>query len=152
MVSFLLPFYSSEQLEAGNNVGNTALHWAASNGHLAILRLLVPALPKSALFLQNKFGKTALSEAEGNVPAPKEGEPEQSEEERAKNKHIECAGYLLTFMELGAKEDEDKEGEGEDSEPLSAQSDQAGAEVASSVEKMALDSSSQSGKTEISGR
>jgi ankyrin repeat protein len=152
----LLPFYSSEQLEAGNNVGNTALHWAASNGHLAILRLLVPALPKSALFLQNKFGKTALSEAEVNVPVPKEGEAEQSDEERAKNKHLECAGYLLTFMELGAKDDKEEGVEDTEERPIDqareAHQTAADAEVASSVEKMALSSSSQSSKTETPGR
>ena len=72
-----------------NNAGNTPLHWAALNGHLGTLRLLVPALPKSALFLQNQFGRTALSEAEANSPV-----------DGPQNKQQECAGYLLTFMEL----------------------------------------------------
>lgn len=72
-----------------NHAGNTPLHWAALNGHLDTLRLLVPALPKSALFLKNQFGHTPLSEAEANAPA-----------EVTQSKQQECAGYLLTFMEL----------------------------------------------------
>lgn len=112
MLSYLLPLVPKDRLAAVNNAGNTPLHWAALNGHLETLRLLVPALPKSALFLKNQFGRTPLSEAEANAPPAPEAEGQQQanagdKEESAipKSKQMECAGYLLTFMELESEKD-----------------------------------------------
>lgn len=108
MLSYLLPLVPKDSLAAVNNAGNTPLHWAALNGHLETLRLLVPALPKTALFLKNQFGRTPLSEAEANAPPAPESEQTEAEAIQAKatqssipkSKQMECAGYLLTFMEL----------------------------------------------------
>lgn len=106
IIEFLLPQVSPEALAAVNQSGNTPLHWAAMNGHIDTLRVLVPALPKSALFLKNQFGRDALSEAENAVP---EGD------KAASSPQEECAGYLLTFMEL---EKEKSANEQEADEPV----------------------------------
>lgn len=71
------------------------------NGHVDTLKVLVPALPKTSLFLKNQFGRDALSEAENAVP---EGE------KAADSPQQECVGYLLTYMEL------EKEKEGDEQE------------------------------------
>lgn len=110
ILEFLLPQVSPEELSATNQSGNTPLHWAAMNGHIDTLRLLVPALPKDALFLKNQFGRDALSEAENAVP---EGE------KAAASPQQECVGYLLTFMEI----EKDKEGKEEDIEEPAAEGD-----------------------------
>lgn len=83
------------------------------NGHIDTLRLLVPALPKDALFLKNQFGRDALSEAENAVPDGEQG---------ASSPQQECVGYLLTFMEL----EKEKEGNEEDVEDATAEEGEKG--------------------------
>ncbi|EME81905.1 uncharacterized protein MYCFIDRAFT_138563 [Pseudocercospora fijiensis CIRAD86] len=46
----------------GNNEGNTPLHWAAYNGHLAIVKLLVEN--GADMWAKNKAGHLAMFEAE----------------------------------------------------------------------------------------
>ena len=109
MLSFLLPILPADALVCVNESNNTPLHWAALNGHLAALRLLVPAVPRASLFLKNSFGRTALSEAENG--AQHAGANTESPE---KSPQMECAGYLLTFMELeNEKREAPKEGQGD---------------------------------------
>ena len=109
VLSFLLPILPADALVCVNESNNTPLHWAALNGHLAALRLLVPAVPRSSLFFKNTFGRTALSEAENG--AQHAGANTESPE---KSPQMECAGYLLTFMELeNEKREAPKEGQGE---------------------------------------
>jgi ankyrin repeat protein len=116
ILAFLLPIVPAETLASANESGNTPLHWAAMNGHIDTLRLLVPALPKTALFLKNQFGRDALSEAENAMP---EGEKAASSPQQ------ECVGYLLTFMEL----EKEKQGNEEDvEEPTEEDSKKASAD------------------------
>lgn len=162
VLSFLLAKFPKDSLASANSAGNTPLHWAAMNGHLETLRLLVPALPKSALFLQNQFGRTALSEAEANAPAVEEEvststdtdnknnkKEEEGQEEGGSKTQLsgqqECAGYLLSFMELEgseAKNGQDGVGDGgaEDPEEFApdGKSSRSADEVASAASKLDL--------------
>ena len=122
IISFLIPLVSSEALSATNQSGNTPLHWAAMNGHIDTLRLLVPALPKDALFLKNQFGRDALSEAENAVPEGEQG---------AASPQQECVGYLLTFMEL----EKEKDGKDDDDEEEEATTEEDGKDGTSSESK-----------------
>lgn len=114
-------------LTAVNDSGNTPLHWAAMNGHLETLRLLVGSLPKSALFLQNQFGRTPLSEAEAKsqtlVGDSKHGSNSGDQTENsptvdapAPDKHQECAGFLLGLMDLEGMKEDGKDGVTQDDE------------------------------------
>lgn len=103
------------------------------NGHIDTLRLLVPALPKDALFLKNQFGRDALSEAENAVP---EGETGASSPQQ------ECVGYLLTFMEL-EKEKEGKEGDAEDDEAIAEEGEKGGTTTSSTTDASSAQESRQ---------
>lgn len=126
------------------------------NGHLDTLRLLVPNLPKEALFLQNQYGRTALSEAEVNAPATAEAAPSSEdkpaqgtdtpqglEAQPAGSKQQECAGYLLTFMELEKvkKEEEDGGASSEDTTKTGKDGGNEDEEVTVGVAKMGVASS-----------
>ena len=149
VLAYLVPLVPKESLAAKNNAGNTLLHWAALNGHLETLRLLVPALPRSALFLKNQFGRTPLSEAESNAPPVPEAEQSANAESAAieekeasaipKSKQMECAGYLLGFMEL-ENEKGQTETDGQDPK-TNQQDDDDDEEVTVGVARMGVASS-----------
>ena len=98
-----MPQLEDDDLTIVNDSGNTPLHWAAMNGHTSTLEILVNKLPKSALFLKNQFGRTALSEAEAKSQAVVSGE----EEKESEDPHQRAAEFLLKHMELEGEGDDD---------------------------------------------
>jgi ankyrin repeat protein len=67
LLEYLLNIVSPSLLSAQNNAGSTPLHWAALNGHLRIMQLLVdhPGGPGQGLIeLKSAAGRSPLGEAE----------------------------------------------------------------------------------------
>lgn len=54
---------------AENASGNTPLHWAVQNEHEAVVELLLSTCDSALVLAQNKFGRSALSEAFGRSSA-----------------------------------------------------------------------------------
>jgi ankyrin repeat protein len=53
---------SAQTINLGNREGNTALHWAAYNGHLPVVKLLIAA--GADMWIKNAAGHLAMFEAE----------------------------------------------------------------------------------------
>lgn len=111
------------------------------------------------MFLQNQFGRTALSEAESNAPesltllrggsgnagqqqqekkengSSNTGSGGQDDEKMVVSKHMECAGYLLGFMELEA---EKKQGSSDQQSRTRNGGDEDGEDVTLGVAKMGV--------------
>ncbi|GLB36759.1 hypothetical protein LshimejAT787_0310460 [Lyophyllum shimeji] len=119
IVKFLVDALPADALAVTNEAGNTALHWAALNGHLDVLRLLCPKLSKDDLAIRNAIGRTSLSEAEA----------------RGTEKCLECAGYLLAQMEI----DDWGGQEGEADEDEHPPQETANGPVADGMNKLSLD-------------
>jgi ankyrin repeat protein len=64
VVKFLVATGEPALLNAVNDAGNTALHWAALNGHLESVKMLIAAGADITIF--NKAGHDAVFEAEIN--------------------------------------------------------------------------------------
>lgn len=94
-----------------NESGNTALHWAAQNGQIEVLKILAPCLTPDQVLQPNLGGFDAIALAE----------------ERASNERcLECAGYLSGLLPETEEEkqqqqaEEDKAEEGETEEDAAA--------------------------------
>jgi ankyrin repeat protein len=64
VVTYLVATGTPALLNSVNDAGNTALHWAALNGHLASVKALIAAGADVTIF--NKAGHDAVFEAEIN--------------------------------------------------------------------------------------
>ncbi|KAF9123271.1 hypothetical protein BGW39_009138, partial [Mortierella sp. 14UC] len=63
VVEYLITIISPEAVNIQNDQGNTALHWAATNGHAKVVETLI-SKGKADYKLKNAAGHTAMLEAE----------------------------------------------------------------------------------------
>lgn len=66
MFSLIQPPELKAWVNAQNNAGNTALHWATLNGHLTVIKLLCDEYEADP-FIKNNFGHDAIYEAENKA-------------------------------------------------------------------------------------
>ncbi len=127
VLKYLLPASPSAPLPLNTNLsntsGNTPLHWAALNGHLDAVKILIAAGADPAI--RNIAGHDILYEAERNgkqevvewllketgVVAQKTGEEEKGEEEEVMDVKVRDADGVADVQErLGNMDTEEKEG------------------------------------------
>ncbi|KAG0291083.1 hypothetical protein BGZ97_005988 [Linnemannia gamsii] len=101
VVEYLITIISPEAVNIQNDQGNTALHWAATNGHAKVVETLI-SKGKADYKLKNAAGHTAMLEAELN-------EREQ----------VVAWMLINTELEEEIKEGNDDEDEDEDDETSS---------------------------------
>jgi hypothetical protein len=108
VVEFILKHTGNDKsiVNAQNESGNTALHWAALNGHLDVVKVLCEA--HGDPFIKNAAGHDVFYEAEINAPEldiPDEDEG-QSQSEQDQHEHMDTViDYLLERYNVEPEDD-----------------------------------------------